>query len=105
MYLEPDEEQRTQQTAVHRTETHPYFDQQLSFPLKPRNLVKSSFVLQVWAALKDFYEEILPFYGQEIGFISLYSAGKREDADQNRDQRVSMVVEAYLLDALRIAQH
>ncbi|XP_053675060.1 synaptotagmin-B [Anopheles nili] len=47
MFLEPDEEQRTQQTAVHRTETHPYFDQQLSFPLKPRNLVKSNFVLQL----------------------------------------------------------
>ncbi|KFB46502.1 hypothetical protein ZHAS_00014492 [Anopheles sinensis] len=51
MYLEPDDEQRTQQTAVHRTETHPYFDQQLSFPLKPRNLVKSNFVLQASRSL------------------------------------------------------
>ncbi|XP_050092212.1 synaptotagmin-11 isoform X1 [Anopheles aquasalis] len=59
MYLEPDEEQRTQQTAVHRTETHPYFDQQLSFPLKPRNLVKSSFVLQLLDYDRFSHDEVV----------------------------------------------
>uniref|UniRef100_A0A182K347 C2 domain-containing protein n=1 Tax=Anopheles christyi TaxID=43041 RepID=A0A182K347_9DIPT len=59
MYLEPDEEQRTQQTAVHRTETHPYFDQQLSFPLKPRNLVKSNFVLQLLDYDRFSHDEVV----------------------------------------------
>ncbi|XP_058053312.1 synaptotagmin-8 [Anopheles bellator] len=59
MFLEPDEEQRTQQTAVHRTETHPYFDQQLSFPLKPRNLVKSSFVLQLLDYDRFSHDEVV----------------------------------------------
>ncbi|XP_055624902.1 synaptotagmin-5 [Toxorhynchites rutilus septentrionalis] len=47
MFLDTDEENRTLQTAVHRTETHPYFDQNFSIPLKPRNLVKSNFILQL----------------------------------------------------------
>ncbi|XP_021707737.1 synaptotagmin-6 isoform X2 [Aedes aegypti] len=47
MFLDSDEEHRTLQTAVHRAETHPYFDQHFSFPLKPRNLVKSNFILQL----------------------------------------------------------
>ncbi|XP_035892554.1 synaptotagmin-10 isoform X2 [Anopheles stephensi] len=59
MFLEPDEEQRTQQTAVHRTETHPYFDQQLSFPLKPRNLVKSNFVLQLLDYDRFSHDEVI----------------------------------------------
>ncbi|XP_058116530.1 synaptotagmin-5 [Anopheles ziemanni] len=59
MYLEPDDEQRTQQTAVHRTETHPYFDQQLSFPLKPRNLVKSNFVLQLLDYDRFSHDEVV----------------------------------------------
>uniref|UniRef100_A0A182PBV8 C2 domain-containing protein n=1 Tax=Anopheles epiroticus TaxID=199890 RepID=A0A182PBV8_9DIPT len=59
MFLEPDEEQRTQQTAVHRTETHPYFDQQLSFPLKPRNLVKSNFVLQLLDYDRFSHDEVV----------------------------------------------
>ncbi|XP_052902055.1 synaptotagmin-12 [Anopheles moucheti] len=59
MFLEPDDEQRTQQTAVHRTETHPYFDQQLSFPLKPRNLVKSNFVLQLLDYDRFSHDEVI----------------------------------------------
>uniref|UniRef100_A0A182INQ6 C2 domain-containing protein n=1 Tax=Anopheles atroparvus TaxID=41427 RepID=A0A182INQ6_ANOAO len=59
MFLEPDEEQRTQQTAVHRTETHPYFDQQLSFPLRPRNLVKSNFVLQLLDYDRFSHDEVV----------------------------------------------
>ncbi|XP_062553850.1 synaptotagmin-6 isoform X1 [Armigeres subalbatus] len=47
MFLDTDEENRTLQTAVHRAETHPYFDQHFSFPLRPKNLVKTNFILQL----------------------------------------------------------
>ncbi|XP_055533648.1 synaptotagmin-12 isoform X2 [Wyeomyia smithii] len=47
MFLDTDETNRSLKTAIHRTETHPYFDQQFSLSLKPKNLVKSNFVMQL----------------------------------------------------------
>ncbi|XP_038112293.1 synaptotagmin-12 isoform X1 [Culex quinquefasciatus] len=47
LFLDTDEEHRTMQTAIHRAETHPFFDQHYSFLLRPRNLVKTNFVLQL----------------------------------------------------------
>ncbi|XP_055593204.1 synaptotagmin-5 isoform X2 [Uranotaenia lowii] len=47
MFLDTDDENRTLQTAIHRAETHPYFDQNFNFPLKSKNLVKTNFILQL----------------------------------------------------------
>ncbi|XP_053688647.1 synaptotagmin-12 [Sabethes cyaneus] len=47
MFLDTDDTNRSLQTAIHRTETHPYFDEQFSLPLRPKNLVKSNFIMQL----------------------------------------------------------
>ncbi|XP_058459883.1 synaptotagmin-5 isoform X2 [Malaya genurostris] len=47
MFLDTDDTNRSLQTAIHRAETHPYFDQNFSLHLKPKNLVKSNFTMQL----------------------------------------------------------
>ncbi|XP_058833027.1 synaptotagmin-5 [Topomyia yanbarensis] len=47
MFINTDDTNRALQIAIHRTETHPYFDQSVSLPLRSKNLVKSNFVIQL----------------------------------------------------------
>ncbi|XP_065086331.1 synaptotagmin-4 [Ochlerotatus camptorhynchus] len=59
MFLDSDEEHRTLQTAIHRAETHPFFDQHFSFPLKPRNLVRINFILQLLDYDRFSHDEVI----------------------------------------------
>lgn len=47
MQLEPEVDTRKRQTAIHRGEAHPYFDQNFKFPVSRDQLQGKELILQV----------------------------------------------------------
>lgn len=51
LQLEPEVDARKRQTAIHRGEKHPYFDQNFKFPVSRDQLQGKELILQVYASL------------------------------------------------------
>lgn len=53
LQLEPEVDTRKRQTAIHRGEAHPYFDQNFKFPVSRDQLQGKELILQVCRCVHD----------------------------------------------------